>query len=159
MYRNLFLTVLLAAASFTNVSAEEADSNLVIHLKDGTSMSCLLSYKPTIKFTLSELIVNSENSSFTVPLDNLARFGFENQSSAIEIIKSEKANYTIDDNRIIVNGLKAGDHIRLYRVDGICVFDKVNNAENGTLEIAIDALSSGIYMLNINNTTAKIAIK
>lgn len=159
MYRNLFLTLLLAAASFTNVSAEEADSNLVIHLKDDTSMSCLLSYKPTIKFTLSELIVNSENSSFTVPLDNLARFGFENQSSAIEIIKSEKANYTIDDNRIIVNGLKAGDHIRLYRVDGICVFDKVNNAENGTLEIAIDALSSGIYMLNINNTTAKIAIK
>ena len=159
MYRNLFLTLLLAAASFTNVSAEEADSNLVIHLKDGTSMSCLLSYKPTIKFTLSELIVNSENSSFTVPLDNLARFGFEKQSSAIEIIKSEKANYTIDDNRIIVNGLKAGDHIRLYRVDGICVFDKVNNAENGTLEIAIDALSSGIYMLNINNTTAKIAIK
>ena len=159
MYRNLFLTLLLAAASFTNVSAEEADSNLVIHLKDGTSMSCLLSYKPTIKFTLSELIVNSENSSFTGPLDNLARFGFENQSSAIEIIKSEKANYTIDDNRIIVNGLKAGDHIRLYRVDGICVFDKVNNAENGTLEIAIDALSSGIYMLNINNTTAKIAIK
>ena len=159
MYRNLFLTILLIIASFTMMSAQEADPNLVIHLKDGANMSCLLADKPTIKFTLSELIVDSEKSSFSIPLDNLAKFGFEKQSSAIEVIKSEKTNYTVDENRILVNGLSTGDHIRLYRIDGICVFDKVNNDGSGSMEIAIDALSTGVYLLNINNTTAKIAIK
>lgn len=159
MHKKWFLTLLLLAVSIAKMAAEEAISNLVIHLKDGTNMTCLLSDKPTIKFTLSDLIVNSEKASFSVPLDNLARFGFEKQSSAIEIVRTANTDYTIDNNRIILKGLGAEDCIRLYKVDGVCVFERINSTGNETMEIAIDAFPTGIYLLNINSSTSKIAIK
>lgn len=159
MLRKRFLTVLLFALCLARGFAGEAASNLVIHLTDGSSITCLLADEPTVKFSLSDLIVNSKKSSFSVPLDNLARFGFEKQSSPVAEVSSGKASYYVGDGHILVKGLSRGDCVRLYKTDGVCVFDKACTSDSGTTEIAIGALSPGVYLLNFNNTTAKIAIR
>lgn len=158
MYK-ICLSALLLILSSSRIAAEEPVSSFVIYLMDGTSMTCQLSDKPTIKFTLSDLVVNSEKSSFTIPLDNLAKFGFESSTSGVEVVKPDKPNYTIYGNRILVKDLASGTCVRLYNVNGIRVFERTCNMDNGTMEIDVDSLPSGVYLLNINSNTAKIAIR
>jgi len=122
-------------------------------------MRCLLADEPRLKFTVSELIVDSESATYSIPVDNLVKFGFESESSSIEVVEPERIDYSLNGNRILLNGLLPGASVRLYKIDGVCVFDEVNHQTDGKMEIAVSNFAPGIYLLNINRTTTKIAIR
>lgn len=158
MYK-ICLSVLLLILSSSRIAAEEPVSSFVIYLMDGTNLTCLLSDKPTIKFSTTDLIVSSDNASFTIPLNNLNKFGFESKSSSISVIEPEKINYTVFENRIIINNLAMGAPVKIINIDGKSVFERVNRDERGDMEISIGAFTPGVYLLNINSSTAKFVIK
>lgn len=60
----LFLTALFLTTGIGHGVADEAVSNLVINLKDGSKMVCLLSDEPKLTFSLSELTVKTEKTVF-----------------------------------------------------------------------------------------------
>ena len=122
-------------------------------------MTCQLSDKPTIKFSTTDLIVNTDNTSFTIPLDNLNKFGFESKSSSISPIEPEKINYTVFEDKILINDLDIGALVKIINIDGRSVFERVNRDERGDMEISISAFTPGVYLLNINSSTAKFVIK
>lgn len=162
MYRKikLFLTALFLTSGIGHGVADEAVSNLVINLKDGSKMVCLLSDEPKLTFSLSELTVKTEKTSFTVPLDNLVKFGFESSTSAVGNVAADGGiDYTLDGDRLFVKGLSAGARVELFRIDGVRMFEKTNRAENGSLEISVGTFSPGVYLLKMNDTTAKIVIR
>ena len=156
----LFLTALFLTTGIGHGVADEAVSNLVINLKDGSKMVCLLSDEPKLTFSLSELTVKTEKTSFTVLLDNLAKFGFESSTSAIGSVGADGGiDYTLDGDRLFVKGLSAGARVELFRIDGVRMFEKTNRTENGSLEISVGSFSPGVYLLKMNDTTAKIVIR
>ena len=122
-------------------------------------MTCQLSDKPIIKFSTTDLIVSSDDASFTIPLNNLNKFGFESKSSSISFIEPEKINYTVFENRMIINNLAVGAVVKIINIDGKSVFERVNRDERGDMEISIGAFTPGVYLLNINSSTAKFVIK
>lgn len=118
-----------------SLDAKNSDYNVVLVDNETNKTTDLVSGSYTF-----ESGVQTYNNRFTVKVS-------ANQSS-VEDITSDSAGFTVSGNSLTV---ECGTEVSLYAIDGKLIF---NGVVDGTLE-----LPSGIYLLTINNTTHKIAIK
>ena len=154
MKKLLLSLILFSFSAF--VFAQRKDV-LSILMKDGTSVYFLLKEQPRITFENENVKVVSDTDEAVVKRTLVDRFEFidELPSAIDEVVdNTSRAQFEITGDAIHVSGLVHGCKVQLYSVNGQSVCSAVAN-ESGAVTLSIDALLSGIYLVNYNEITIK----
>ncbi len=92
----------------------------------------------------------------TQPLIYLGALAYEQAVTAVKTttVTMKELIYSNASNTIVIDNATAGDIVSVYSVSGLKVASKVLSATKNTLNIA-----SGMYLVKINNSVAKVMVK
>ena len=143
------LVCLLACAGIRQVTAQ----TLVLHHADGTTTDVELYTRPQVKFQDDKVVITSTVLNMEYPKSDILRFTYRGSFSGIST-PSTKANYTQKDGQLVFRGIKSNEKIAVYTANGIRV--PVNIFRSGdTATLPLNAIPSGVYLLNVNDKTSK----
>lgn len=149
----LLLSLLLLC---TAISGFATDYTLVVSMKSGQSESFVLAEKPTIKFTTSGMLINSESAVAAYDRDAVEKFYFVEGTTAVETVKDSNFSFTfVDGENVIITG--ASGEVRVYGSNGQLVHRHTVAGSGANISLA--DMEKGIYLININNRTIKIIKK
>lgn len=156
--KKLLLLLMLFFCSVT-IFAEGKDV-LGVMMKDGTSVYFLLAEKPLITFQNDEVKIVSEKDEATMKRTLVDRFefvaevptGIEDVEELDEKVASENLELTGD--AVYISGLTPGCKVQLLSVNGQVLMSEVAG-ENGCVTLLLEALPSGVYLVNYYETTIK----
>ena len=147
---------------FKNIEEEEPSLyNLVMWSKDGSKIATYaLTGKPKVTFNENKFAVECEGIEIEYyELDNLARFTYEKDTeTAIRSITTDKGMFAMNGGVLTFSSLKANSIISIYSLNGTLVL-KETIPQAGEYVLNIANLNSGVYMVNVNGSTYKIAKK
>ncbi len=132
---------------------------LAVYMNDETSVYFLLEEQPVITFVDDAVKIVSASNNAELKRSNVKEFKFINELPAgIDDIYDNdevaKERFELSKNSIVIEGLVPGCVVRLFSVNGQAI-TSVAAAENGTAFVSLDALSSGVYVVNYNETSIK----
>ena len=156
--KKLLLLLILFFSSVTMYA--EGKKVLSVLMKDGTSVYFLLAEKPLITFQNDEVKIVSKNDEATMKRALVDRFefvaevptGIEDVEELDEKVASENLELTGD--AVHISGLLPGCRVQLLSVNGQVLMSAVAD-DNGCVTLSLDALASGIYLVNYNEVTIK----
>lgn len=156
--KKLLLLLMLFFCSVTMFA--EGKDVLGVMMKDGTSVYFLLAEKPLITFQNDEVKIVSENDEATMKRALVDRFefvaevptGIEDVEGLDEKVASENLELTGD--AVHISGLLPGCRVQLLSVNGQVLMSEVAG-ENGCVTLLLEALPSGVYLVNYYETTIK----
>ena len=132
---------------------------LVVWTKNGEQAGYALNKRPVLKFTETEMIISGEDIDIIYALDNFARYTYSDQKpTAIKDIRTDEAKARFDGERLIFPSLKANSTISVYTLNGVQIIKKTVH-EDGEYAFPLSALRKGVYLINVNDLTYKIAKK
>ena len=153
--KKIFLLLALIFVSY-NIMAQENNTQLVVWAKDGTKVAYMLSEKPKITFTDTDLVITANDIEVNYALDNMARFTYEsNGNTAIRNIESDEVSIKLDGESLLFPDLKANSSIAVYTLNGTLVVKKTIR-QDGEYVFPVSSLSDGVYMISVNGLTYKI---
>lgn len=149
---------------FSNIIffSTHAQNGLFIEKKDHTSTSFSLENVQKLTFSLGNLIVHQQNSTTTLPFNQVQYISLKNYSLTTDISQE------IDENKISLypNPTLAALKITLNNIEGIVfINDCVGNTKfkqalhDGTNEIDTNTLLPGIYFAEIVTSSGSRTIK
>lgn len=139
------------------IMANEPDVQLVVWAKDGLQVSYALTEKPRVTFTETDLEITTNSLHISYPLETMERFTYEKETTSITDLNSEEAfPFIFDGNALIFPNLKANGSVSIYSLNGAPVF-KRTVFNDGKYAFSISTLKTGIYIINVNGLTYKIA--
>ncbi|MBR6320057.1 MAG: hypothetical protein IKR50_06445 [Prevotella sp.] len=147
--KKLFAMTMLLYCFAVGTWAEKA---LVIEFRSGDTSTFVLSQKPEINFSnhLLHLSVYDSNNDFEIA--DVAQFYFAEETQGVEEVKKNgtiRIAYSSND-KVIVEGLSATDHLRLYSLEGIQYAGRVSVAD-GSAVVSLQSLPKGTYLINIKD--------
>lgn len=138
----------------------QKEKTLNVLMKDGTSVYFFLKELPIATFADDVVKIVSSTNEATIKRTLVEKFEFVDKQlpetndieDIEEVIKNDR--FEITDNAIRVEGLESGCVVRLYSINGQAIMSAVAD-DNGCVTLSLDALSSGIYLVNYNEITIK----
>ena len=153
--KKIFLLLALIFVSY-NILAQENNIQLVVWAKDGTKVAYMLSEKPKITFTETDLVITANDIEVNYALENMARFTYEsNGNTAIRNVESDELSIKLDGESLLFPDLKANSSIAIYTLNGTLVMKKTIR-QDGEYVFPVSSLSDGVYMISVNGLTYKI---
>lgn len=151
--RNLaFLLVLMLS-----LSAKAQVEFLIVNLSDGSTSSFALADHPIVKTLNGQFTVESENIDLSVPISELNSFHFSSDLSGIDEMLT-KASHFIDKDHIIFNGIKEGNSISIFSVNGTLMAHAAADSD-GNADINISNFPTSIYVVSTSSSTFKFIKK
>lgn len=140
-----------------NDSDDNREMSLVVWAKDGSKVAFALSKRPKVTFSGTDLMITGKDFEAVYPLDNMARFTYEMVDiTVIKDIKTDNFVFKFAGESLIFPALKANNTVSIYTLSGTLVFNKtVQNA--GEYSFPLSSLNAGVYIVNVNGLTYKIA--
>lgn len=138
----------------------EKETNLRVLMKDGTSVYFLLKDRPIATFVGDMVKIVSSTDEAEIKRTLVDKFEFVDKVptgiESVEEVEDEIANgrFELTQNSIRVEGLAPGCVVRLYSISGQIIASAAAD-DNGCVTLSLDALSSGIYLVNYNEITIK----
>ena len=135
----------------------QKDMALSVLMKDGTAVYFLLKERPIATFVDDMVKIVSSTDEAEIKRALVEKFEFTDElPTGIEDVDDEVADgsFELTKNFIRVEGLVPGCAVRLYSVSGQMVLSATAD-ENGCVTLSLDALASGIYLVNYNEITIK----
>ncbi|MCQ2244884.1 MAG: T9SS type A sorting domain-containing protein [Bacteroidaceae bacterium] len=130
-----FLTIF---SLFLCVAASLAQNTLNVHQKDGTVVKYGFSEKPTVTYTDAGIHLATTKVEVDYPFANLEMFTFSDESSAIDVLTTERTS----------------DDVRIYNTNGVLL--KTVKQSDGAASFSTSDLPKGIYIIKNGKTTYKI---
>ena len=154
MKKHLLIFLLLLCGFMTGTQVK-AQNKLVINLNDGNTACFVLTERPKITFSGDSLCVVSPTTTIEIARIAVKNFTFEESEDYETSIDTphNDVSITASENSITLKGLTDGETVTVYGIDGKVIAKAT--AVDGCCTIALDNLSSGIYLININTTTIK----
>ena len=156
--KKLLLLLILFFSSVTMYA--EGKKVLSVLMNDGTSVYFLLAEKPLITFQNDEVKIVSDKDEATMKRTLVERFEFVSEiPTGIEDVEDleEKVaceNFELAGDAVYISGLTPGCKVQLLSVNGQVLASEVAG-ENGCVTLQLEALPSGIYLVNYYETTIK----
>ena len=154
--------------SSCTVEVLEPIYSLILLLKDLTAVTLPLEEKPNLSYNNTELIVKSNKMDLSFKIADIDKYIVSdisddisnNESTLVETIHShgKKFEWNISDKTLLINGLPVGDSVVLYNETGQIVMSCKSNSD-GFLEIPLNNLSHGVYVVSNSKYSFKIFIK
>lgn len=156
--KKIFLLLALIFVSY-KMLAQENKTQLMVWAKDGTKVAYVLSEKPKITFTETDLVITANNIEVNYALENMARFTYEsNDNTAIRNIESDEVSFKLDRESLLFPDLKANSSIAIYALNGTLVLKKTIR-QNGEYAFPLSNLNAGVYLVSVNGLIYKIVKK
>lgn len=150
-------TILLLAAVVTLFGLHaEVYKNLTFKLSDETAVAIPLSKAVTGQIQDGNVVFNDGTNSYTVEAAKIKGVSFSNDLSSVVNSFESKNVPVIAGRTVYFTNLPDGSHIAVYAVDGRIV--RTLDA-SGDAVLSLEDFPAGIYVVNVNKTTIKIALK
>ena len=138
----------------SGMTDEKEDFLLIMELSNGNKEVYALSDKPVVTFKGNNLSIESDKISTTYSINSIKKYYFEKgNSTEIETPSLEDSDFSfryVDGNTIQISGANTAE---VYNLSGMNVRESKGN---GQIEISLENLPSGIYIIKTNNKTIKI---
>ena len=151
------LLVLAAMGVWGSVFAEP--SFVTIEFKDLTKKSFLLADAPVFQFKNDSLVVNGDAST-AYQFEKVAKYYFADagEGSNIPTVASNEVRVTyLDNQNILVEGLKAGSNVELFSLLGQLI-EKKSSTNGEALQFKLPD-TKGVYVLKVDDQSIKIVKK
>lgn len=156
------ISLLLAIYCISISIQANIGKNLVVEKNSGEKNTFLLSQTPVLTFDDRTLKITIDGESFYFQIDDVKQYYFEIISEPSKIITNNSCqNYTIhclDDNTVLIVGIKSHDIIKLFSIDGKNYSNYVSIG-NGEATVSFRSLPLGVYIVRINNQSLKVFSK
>ncbi len=140
------------------VSLLYAEEVFVIHHKNGCKTTITLAKQPIIEFEGNNLTVNSENVSFSIPIEDVDFLNFQSEYTSVDFNKKEEGRYAMANGHIVFSQLKKGSSVNVFSIEGKRVSSySVDNL--GYADIDFTTLGKGIYIVKSSTICIKIINK
>lgn len=145
---------IMLAFYFSNTMCAQT---LVLWHANGTTTDVELATKPKVTFENNKVFIRSTILDLELPKQDILRFTYKSNSTGISGVKNSEG-YTQENGRLVFHGIKSSDDVSVYTLKGIRVpVHLVRNDDSITLPL--NALSKGVYLLNVNGRTSKFVKK
>jgi hypothetical protein len=152
MRKKLRIILLLLAVWFISVGIRAEGSTLIIELTNGGKVGLILEAKPTLRFSGSEMVINSQTFTGSYQRTDIKRFYFKD-ATGIEETETTGLLVSITQigvNRYQVSGLQSKDRIIVANLSGhqygICVEDNGIGAV-----VDLSTCPKGVYVIKVGN--------
>lgn len=152
--RLLLLTMVFLTCFFAK--AQSPSQQLVVCLKAGEKVYFDLAQQPETTFEDGKLIITTDNSTVSYHLENVLRYTFEGDVTAISSPKIQpgQLRYSQGNDVMKFEGLPEGTRLELYSTDGKLL--SVHEAQDGKATVIyFSGMPSGTYILKANDATIK----
>lgn len=146
MRQNRFLTLMLFLL-VTSLSSM-AQTNMVVHQTDGSSKQFDISSIRKLLVSPQTFSVYAQDES-QIAMAQIRSVKFSQVSTGISNLAGSDVSLQRNGNMLTLEGLKAGDRVQLYSVNG----QVTGNFDGKSLNLS--TLNRGVYILKINNKTIK----
>jgi hypothetical protein len=151
MKKKLMLFVLLLVA----VVAKAEEQKLQIWLSNGKIMTIKLTENPTTRYTGSNLVIQSSNTTVTFPLEQVKKFTYSANPAAINSPEVLGCEFSADGETLTFTGLQSGTEITVYSMSGQLLRQQTTGSETVTV-VSVSSFSTGVYLIKVNGVTYKI---
>ena len=152
MKLRLFSFLLLAVSVLPSFAD---DAKIVFKQKTGGETIIELKLNPVITFTSTDLVVTSDITTISIPLDNIDGYVVSNETSGISQVATAP-KYT--NGHVVFNGLRQGASVAVHTIDGKLVTQLPADA-SGNVDVSLDSLPKGIYIIGTPDSRIKIINK
>lgn len=153
--KRILLFFVAIFSMFQFASAAEAGDNLIISTKDGQQVTYLLSTRPVVTFEGTDLVLKTTEVTVKYPLADIEDMTFDLASGIQPVKMDQNISFTIDANHIAANGLKNGEVLQVFSLDGK-VLVNATASEDGQLSVSTEALPHGVYVVKAGKKSYKI---
>lgn len=132
---------------------------VTIEFKDLTKKSFLLADSPVFQYKNDSLVVNGDAST-AYQLEKVSKYYFADagEGSNIPAVASNEVRVTyLDNQNILVEGLKAGSNVELFSLLGQLI-EKKSSTNGEALQFKLPD-TKGVYVLKVNDQSIKIVKK
>ena len=155
--KKIFLVIVLLMQVCLAVRAQEIRTHLVVWSKDGTQVDYALQEQPVLSFTDSDLLIRTALMEISYPLDQMAKFSYETRDDmAVRDISTDETMFMLNEESLLFLNLKPNSHVGLYTISGQTIFSRTVSAY-GEYAFPLSQLTRGIYLVQVNGLTYKIA--
>ncbi|MGM9708186.1 MAG: T9SS type A sorting domain-containing protein [Prevotella sp.] len=125
-----------------------AQTNMVVHQTDGSSKQFDISSIRKLLVSPQTFSVYAQDES-QIAMAQIRSVKFSQVSTGISNLAGSDVSLQRNGNMLTLEGLKAGDRVQLYSVNG----QVTGNFDGKSLNLS--TLNRGVYILKINNKTIK----
>lgn len=149
MIKKLLLFMLLSATPLLGMAVEKG---VLITHTDGTTSFLSLNKEVKVTFPNSETVKFSQTGSNDLELNvfDVSDFKISEYGSKIVDTMTESIGIRMSEKQITVFGLSPAQTIRLHDINGKQMSTMAPSTK-GTVNIATDGLSNGVYLISISN--------
>lgn len=168
MKKNRFLTTAQAAglaALLLIASPARAQENgvwrqtIIVTTLDGTTMEYFIDKDTKVRIEKPDLVIETENVVLNYELENMkqVRYGKKFITDGINSTTiGDNQPFTLKDETLFFKNLAENTQVGVYTTDGKAI---VSRRCSGETSLSLSSLTSGIYIVKINDETYKILKK
>ena len=150
--RKLLLTMSLMAMGV--VSYAEGYAGILVTMVDGTTATISFEENPVIKLQPEKLIVQTDVATTEFDRSAVSRFNYVTDLNGIDIIGKDDVAVVGNGSSLYFSNLPADSDIKLYSTEGKLL---KSATATGSYHIGIADLPTGVYIVNVNGVSTKIA--
>ena len=151
--KKLVSVTLLFLCPFVYAQAQEA---LHVQKVDGTVLSSSLVSIQRITFEEDVLVMIASEGEYRLPLDNIEKITFNDNSSAIENVNTNSIQISKSGNQLIIESDNAMEQLYLVDVSGkVIVSDRLASVNTTSITLP----NSGVFVLFLKTSKGYIARK
>ena len=154
---SLLLLLLLLSVQKSIAQSPEYQC-IVVETTDGERMEYLLSNNPRIVHNDATVMLTTNSVSVEYQTSNVSKVYFSDVPTSIGNVKTEKGQFLLQQNAVLLKGFDAGEPVALYGADGRQLWQHATDSD-GQLMIPLSSLPQGIYIVNTNNQSFKVTRK
>lgn len=156
----LFVVIALFSYSHICHADDTGGESVMLWHANGEKTCYLLSSKPVITYSEENLVLTATDVNIEVALADIEKITFDRQGAGVQQALSEKqqGRITVNADGAQLSGFEKGMKVYLYKVDGVLI-SQYTIPESGSLNISLNGMERGIYIIKAGRSTIKIARK
>lgn len=153
------LLSLLLGWSLMAMAEEVSVTTLEVWTRSGQKIAYALSEQPVATYSGSDLVLTTSEVVVNYPLMELHKFTFGTaETSTVNAIVSPAGHVHQQSRTLLLSGFRPGEQVVLYGIDGRQVLSGTM-ADDGTLQLSLRTLATGVYVVKTGSLTHKIVIR
>lgn len=154
----MLIAFIISIAQSAEAQTEDSDTrySFVVWTNSGETFSYPLSERPKVTQTTSSLVLTTTQTEVEYPKDDVWKFTLcTGMEGGVGSITCDNIGMVQRDNVVHLTNCRAGSEVRIYSISGT-LFSSQVAAEDGTLEIGLGNLNSGVYIISTESIAYKI---
>ena len=151
MKLRLFLILLFLAT----LSAYADNARIIISQKSGNKFFLDLETNPVITFSDENMVIKNDFTTISIPLADVDIYTVNNGTTGIEQVDIGRQ---YSNGHVVFSGIPAGVCASVYTMDGRSVCSQRVDT-SGIVDINLNSLPKGTYIINVQRTSIKVTNK